>query len=448
MVVVADWTARLKGNLNGLRNYAFLIGGSAGRLILSLAYFVSVANSLTVADFGLFATASATGIVLSRIAGFGFVSPLYRIATVKPQLIGTYTVGLALAFLASLPLVALVGAGFYATFFAGQMSLAAFLAIVVSEILCWRLLEVVVIVNNGLGRFGRGALIVVIGSAVRALAAVAFAAVSDHSLLSWGLFYLAANAAVAVLSVAVFYPACRLRLAPRLYLARWRDSVSVAGAEIIFYLQSELDKLLVLSLGGPHIAGVYAILMRLVDLTALPIRSFSTMIVQKLMKTPQWLASWRIRWSIEAGIAVVSVGGLACLGAFLQVFPNALGRNVAGMAPLILSALLVPAFRNLVEYQSELLYARGRTTVRALVLALVGLLKAGLLVILLQSFDDSGTGWIVGLNGLFLVLWMVSAAAVYTAFDWDPARGSRFWPLGLGAANKISMRRVTEDFSS
>ncbi|KQT69804.1 MULTISPECIES: lipopolysaccharide biosynthesis protein [unclassified Aureimonas] len=434
MVALADWTARLKGNLSGLRSYAFLLGGSAGRLVLSLAYFVSVANGLTVSDFGLFATASATGIVLSRIAGLGFVSPLYRVATVKPQLIGTYTVGLGLAVLASLPLVALAAAGFYLAFFMGQMSLGAFLAIIAAEIFCWRLLEVVVIVNNGIGRFGRGASIVVVGSAVRALAAVAFAAFSDHSLLSWSLAYLAANAAVAALSVALFYPPCRLRFAPRLYLARWRDSVSVAGAEIVFYLQSELDKLLVLSLGGPHIAGIYAIVMRLVDLTALPIRSFSTMIVQKLMKTPQWLDRWRIRWSIEGGIAAVSIAGLAGLGGFLQVFPNALGGNVAGAAPLVLSALLVPAFRNLVEYQSELLYARGRTTVRALVLALVGLIKAGLLFILLQTFDDSGTGWIVGLNGLFLVLWMVSAAATYTAFDWAPSRRLRRRSFGLDPA--------------
>ena len=84
----------------------------------------------------------------------------------------------------------------------------------------------------------------------------------------------------------------------------------------------------------------------------------------------------------------------------------------------MLVALLVPAFRNLVEYQSDLLYARGKTTVRALVLALIGMVKAGLLVMLLASVDDQGTGWIAGLNALFLVLWLVSTAATYIAFDW------------------------------
>jgi hypothetical protein len=76
-----------------------------------------------------------------------------------------------------------------------------------------------------------------------------------------------------------------------------------------------------------------------------------------------------------------------------------------------------------VEYQSELLYARGKTTVRAGVLALVGLIKAGLLVLLLGAADESGTGWIVQLNAVFLVMWLVSGAATYAAFDGGRAAG-------------------------
>ncbi|GGD06308.1 transporter [Aureimonas glaciei] len=418
MLQAGTLMAKLKGNIGLVTAYAHLMGGSLGRLVLSLGYFVCVANALSLADFGRFATASATGVVLSRIAAFGFVSPLYRVATGRPRLVGVYTAGFLAALLASLPLVALVAAGFYAVFFQGEMSILAFAAIVAAEVLCWRVLEVVCIVNNGLGRFGRAAILAISGSAVRTLAALAFALFSDHSLIAWASAYLLANALAMLGAILFFYPRIRLRFAPSLYLARWRDSVSVASAEIIFYLQSELDKLLVLSLGGPHIAGLYAILMRLVDLTAIPVRAFNTMLVQKLMKAPQTLASWRLRVSLEAGIAAVSIAGLAFLGGFLAIFPTALGDNVADAAPLVLLALLVPAFRNLVEFQSELLYARGKTTVRALILALVGVIKAGLLALLLGHFDDRGTAWIAGMNGLFAALWLVSAVATYTAFDW------------------------------
>ncbi|MEX6508521.1 lipopolysaccharide biosynthesis protein [Jiella sp. M17.18] len=421
MPQTAFWIERLKGNLSVIRDYASLLGGSAGRLVLSLAYFVCVANSLSVGDFGLFATASATGVVLSRIAGFGFVSPLYRIATARRRLVGAYTTGFLLALAASLPVVAIAAAGFYYAFFASDMPVPAYVMIVAAEVLCWRTLEVVVIVNNGLGRFLQGAIIVIAGSAFRACAAISFAFFGNDTLTLWAFAYLVANAVAALAAILVYYPRQRLRFTPHLYAARWRDSASVAGAEIIFYLQSELDKLLVLSLGGPQTAGIYAILMRLIDLTALPIRSFNTMIVQKLMRAPQWLATWRMRWGFELGVALVSTAGLAFLGGVLHVFPRALGNNVADAAPLVLVPLLVPAFRNLVEYESELLYARGKTTLRALILAIVGLIKAGLMVVLFRAIPG-GTNWILGLNGLFLTLWIVSAASTYAALDWSRAR--------------------------
>ncbi len=48
---------------------------------------------MTLSEFGLFATASATGLILSRMLAFGFVSPVYRVATVKPRLLGAYLAG-------------------------------------------------------------------------------------------------------------------------------------------------------------------------------------------------------------------------------------------------------------------------------------------------------------------------------------------------------------------
>src|SRR5690606_12367576 len=84
-----------------LRDYLSVISGSAGRLIFSLAYFVILANALSISEFGLFATASAAGVMLSRVLAFGFIAPLYRIATVKPHLIGAYTAGFLLMSAAS-----------------------------------------------------------------------------------------------------------------------------------------------------------------------------------------------------------------------------------------------------------------------------------------------------------------------------------------------------------
>jgi len=397
-----------------LRDYFAAISGAGGRLVFSLLYFVALANTLSLADFGLFATASAAGVMLSRILAFGFISALYRTATIRPNLIGAYTAGFIAMALLSLPVLAAASWLTYLLFFSGQMVLSIFAAVIITEALLWRPFEVVVIVNNGQSRFGRAASLTIFGTVMRAAGAVAFALWPTDSLAAWSGFYIVINAVALIAAIALFYPRQRLRFRPLLYWRRLGDSLYVAGAEILFYLQMEFDKLLVLAIGGPQLAGLYAIVMRLVDLTAIPIRTFSMMLVQRMMRAPDMLKSWRIRGGIEAGIFAVSTGALLSLAVVLHYFPAALGRTVAEAAPLVGLAVCVPGLRNLVEYQAELLFARGQTLVRALNLALLASAKAVLLIFIMMNSADT-VAFIWSLNAMFVALYVVSALLTYSA---------------------------------
>jgi O-antigen/teichoic acid export membrane protein len=397
-----------------IRAYLSMVGGSAGRLVISLVYFVAIANTLSISEFGLFATASACGIMLSRLLAFGFVSPLYRIATVKTRLLGVYTAGFLGGVVLSAPVIALAAWLTHALIFAEQMQLSTFAKIIVAEVLCWRIMEIAVIVSYGTNRFGSGSVLVVVATALKTVAAVLFAWLADATLASWGWYYLAANGVAAVIAILFFYPRVRLRWKPALYIRRWVDAVSVAGAEMLFYVQSELDKVLVLSLGGPETAGIYAIIMRLVDLTALPVRAFLTVLTQKLMRTSAMLNELKNRILLEGVVAAVSTAGLLGMAGFLWLFPTALGKNVAVAAPLLILVVLVPAFRNLIEYHSELLYATGRTVVRMLILASLGAMKALLLAYVL-GFTTDVVIWVELLNAAFLVLYLQSALMTYRA---------------------------------
>lgn len=397
-----------------VRDYLSAISGAGGRLVFSLAYFIALANTLSIAEFGMFATASAAGVMLSRILAFGFISALYRTATIRPNLIGTFTAGFLLLGAVSLPLLAAASWGVYLIFFASTVPLAVFAAIVFAEALLWRPVEVVLIVNNGLGKFGRAAVLSIVTTAFRALGAVLFMLSGQHSVWVWSLFYIGANAASLLLAFGFYYPRQRLRLRTELYLRRLADSIYVAGAEVLFYLQSEFDKLLVLAIGGPHLAGIYAIIMRLVDLTAIPIRTFSMMLVQRMMRAPELLSRLRVKSGIEAGVFLVSTLALAALGIVLHFFPNALGRNVAEAAPLVALAIGVPGLRNLVEYQAELLFARGQTAIRALNLGLLAGLKAVLLTYVLTTIAETPT-LVLSLNVVFLLLYLASALLTYSA---------------------------------
>ncbi|MEL6736376.1 MAG: lipopolysaccharide biosynthesis protein, partial [Pseudomonadota bacterium] len=112
-----------------MHDYASLLSGQVGRLIFSMLYFVTLAKTLSLGEFGLFATASSIGIVLSRLCGLGFLSPLYRIATIRPTLIGVYTAGYITAVLVSLPVILAIAWALHSILYADKLPLAAFLMI-------------------------------------------------------------------------------------------------------------------------------------------------------------------------------------------------------------------------------------------------------------------------------------------------------------------------------
>jgi O-antigen/teichoic acid export membrane protein len=271
---------------------------------------------------------------------------------------------------------------------------------------------VVIIVNNGLARFGVGAFLTIFGTAIRGIAAVGFVFFGDSQLLTWAMLYAAANAFSFLFAALFFYPKVKLRWTPKAYIGRMRDAFSVSAAEVLFYLQMELDKILVLAVGGETTAGLYAIIMRLVDLTALPIRAFNTLLVQLMMKNRGGVSSLKTRILTEGAIAAISTGGLTALVILLNIAPGILGNSIGQASGFLVLVLAVPAFRNLVEYHAELLYAREQTMARAVILGLVGLLKAGLLILLLGLLQDFAER-ALWLNAVFIMLYLLSAFATY-----------------------------------
>ena len=395
-----------------LRSYAALLSGQVGRLVFSLVYFLALMKALTLAEFGLFATAAAIGVTLSRVTAFGFSSPLYRTACVRPRLLGSYLTGYAVALAASLPLCAGVAWGAYALLFSDALPLKVFAAIVFAEVVLWRTSEVLVTVANGQEQFLRGSLVVIAATALRALAAVWLALGATPDLETWSLLYLLANGTVFAGAFVFLLPRVRPRWRPRVWLARWRDALGVAGAELVFYAQSELDRVLVMALGGSALAGLYAIVIRLADFTAIPLRALMTLLIQAIMRgrgEPRSRTFWA---SLEGAIFLVSVAAMAVLAVLAQFAPPEFGGNVTLAAAFLPMAVLLPGFRNLVELHTELLYAFERPLERIFQLLAVGLTKAILLTILLGqvlAFEP----FVLWLNAIFAAAYAMSAAYSY-----------------------------------
>ncbi|HYF53291.1 MAG TPA: hypothetical protein VEA41_03435 [Salinarimonas sp.] len=401
--------------------YLRVLTGSVGRVVLQAVYFYVLVNALSIADYGVFATVLAVGLIMASGGAFGFSGPLFRAATMKRRLLGYYLGGLYVYALASLPGTILLAVAVHALVLAPYVSLAALLALVVSEVFLWRVIDAVDTVNMGSGRYATGAIASLVGSAARTAAAVAFMAWGDRSLDQWALYYLAGNAVAAALCLALLQPRVRLRWSWTLFRARLPQAYSYGVVNLLQTVHLEADKLLILLLTDQKTVGIYALSMRIIDLAAVPVRSFYPIYVQMLMRRRSLRESLSINLRTEAGIAFTMWAAFEVVILILAYRPNILGPNVAAAYPWFAAlAVLAPA-RALMNYHRELFVAANRVSEFIGIVLILLVVRVPLLALLVATTSDMDR-WILPLDALAVVMYAVSAAMTWRLiFGW-PAR--------------------------
>jgi O-antigen/teichoic acid export membrane protein len=233
-----------------------------------------------------------------------------------------------------------------------------------------------------------------------------------HDVETWSIIYLLFNLAGMLLAIVLFQPRIKLRWRLPLFLGRFHEAFMYAIAYSAFVSQNEIDKVVMLSLADQRTVGIYAIASRLIDFTSVPIRTFYVLYSRKLILEGRAGNKIGRSLSVEVMIAVISTIAFAGLLTVLWMWPTLLGRNVATATPLLMVALAVPAFKNLLEYHSELFFVYQRMTIRAVLATSQVALKAGTLALLLICFS-SITQWGLWLNAIYIGLYVLSAAIVY-----------------------------------
>jgi O-antigen/teichoic acid export membrane protein len=393
-------------------NYLQVFAGTGVRLGLQAVYFFILANTLSLHDMGVFASTSATGIMIGCFSGFGFSSFAFRAAAGKRRTLGGYLAVFYVSWLVSLPLcLAAALPGFY-LLFTTSLSLTAFVFIILVESGTWRIVEMIHQVNNGLGRYASASLVISLGTALRTAGAVIFMTSGSHDVETWSVIYLVFNLLAMALAVVVFQPRVKLRWRTPLFIGRLRDALLYSISYCAFISQNEIDKLVMLSLADQRTVGIYAISSRIIDFTSVPIRTFYVLYSRTLIREGRKRNQVGRSLGVEALIALISTVAFAALLAALSIWPNLLGHNVALATQLFGVLLAVPAFKNLLEYHAELFFAYQQLTIRAvLATSMVGL-KAAALALLLICFDGIAE-WGVWINAVYIGLYALSAAVVY-----------------------------------
>ncbi|HXO69000.1 MAG TPA: hypothetical protein VN838_08585 [Bradyrhizobium sp.] len=396
-----------------IANYLQVFAGTGLRLALQAVYFFILANTLSLHDLGAFASTSATGIMIGCFSGLGFSSFAFRAAAGKRRVLGGYLAVFYVSWLVSLPLCLAASLPVFYLLFTTSVSLTTFILIILVETGTWRIVEMIHQVNNGLGRYAQASLVISLGTALRTVGAVAFVASGRHDIETWSAVYVLFNFAAMLLAIIIYQPRVRLRWRASLFLARIRDALMFAVAYCAFISQNEIDKVVMLSLADQRTVGIYAIASRIIDFTSVPIRTFYVLYSRKLILEVRTHNQIARSLGVETMIALISTAGFAGLLAVLSVWPDLLGHNIASATPFLFVVPAVPAFRNLLEYHSELFFAYQRMTIRAVLATSQVALKALALALLLVSLHGIAQ-WGAWLNAVYIGLYALSAVVVYS----------------------------------
>lgn len=403
-----------------LESYCQVLAGTVGRLGLQAVYFFALANTLSLHDMGVFASTSAAGIMLGCFSGLGFSSIVFRAAAGRRRLLGGYLAGFWVAFAASLPAVLLAAVAIHAALFRDSIGLGPYLAVIVVEIAFWRIVEMIHQVNNGLGRYTAASTVIAFASAARTAAAFLFALRGGGGGEDWAVYYFVANGLAMLAVLGAYHPRTRLRWRPALFLGRLREAVLFAVSYFAFVAQSEVDKIIMLTLADERAAGIYAISMRIIDFTTVPFRTFYVLYSRKLIGEGRAVDVVRRGLRVEGAIALFSTLGFLALLWVLGVWPRLLGPNVSTAMTLFGVMAAVPAFKNLLEFHSELFFAYERMVTRAIVSMALVILKAAGIAALIVTFGELDR-WGAWLNPLYGGLYLLSLVVVYRSLA-EPAR--------------------------
>ncbi len=413
LMVQVNGAASADGSMRtALTAYAKVFTGDFGRLLIQVGYFLVLANTLTLSSMGVFAAVLATGLILANFSGLGFGPLAFKLVSAKPRLAGAYMAASYAMLLATLPIVLAVSVPIYLIVFSDRLSYASFLEILICEVLLWRAIEIVIAVNYAKGRYGQAAAAQIVGVLSRAIAVVLFALSGANTVEIWARYYLVFNIVGCALVLLLLQPPARLRLNLALIRGRLRDAMLLGFRNFLMSFQNEIDKVAVLALIDARTAGIYAISIRVLELIAVPIRTFYTLYTRKLVTGGKRAFDAARNLLLEAGVFIIATTGFLILMGMLAVFPNLLGSNVAAAYLLYGTLIFLPAFRCLAELHLVLYFAYGHMATRAAMVGLLGSFRTLLFVTILMLVPNVHD-WGLWFNLMFAGLYVLSAVVAY-----------------------------------
>jgi O-antigen/teichoic acid export membrane protein len=389
------------------RNTAWMIFGQGLRLVIQALYFVEIARSLGVRNYGAFVGVVALVGIVYPFGALGSGNLLVKNVSRDKTLFPTYW-GRALvttAICGSILLLVVLAISHFAL--PPQIPLLLVALVGASDLFG---LNIVTISGQAFQSFDRlnwTAIINVLMSAGRLLGAIILIAIHPHpSPLQWGYIYFTCTATVAVVASIMVsttlggplfrHPLAHLEMREGFYF-------SVGQAAQTIY--NDIDKTMLARLGTLEATGIYGAAYRLTDVSFVPISSLLWASYPNFFRAGNAGISAALKYARPLLLRALAYAVAICavLLVSANLVPRILGPDYAPTAEALRWLAVLPVFKSLHYFLSDTLTGSGYQAVRTSLQAAVAVFNVLINLWLIPAYSWRGAAWSsIASDGLLL----------------------------------------------
>jgi O-antigen/teichoic acid export membrane protein len=400
------------------RNTAWMVLGRGVGLIIQAAYFIEIARSLGVSNYGAFISVVALVGIVWPFASVGGSNLLIKNVSRDKSSFGVYW-GRALATTAAFGSLLTLGVLLLSRFvLPAQIPLLLVALVAASDILA---LNVVTIASQAFQAFERldwtaGLGVLMIGS--RLLGAVVLIAVYPHpSALQWGYSYFCSTATVAVVSSLIAskklgWPKLNWRRPP----AELREGFWFSTSQSAQTIYNDIDKTMLARLGTLDATGIYGAAYRLIDVSFVPVSALLYSAYPNFFRAGADGIGSSLRYAKPLILRALGYSAVVCAGILLCAgwVPYVLGPEYFRIVEALRWLAVLPMLKAVHYFLADTLTGAGYQGVRTFIQAGVGAFNVLINLWLIPAYSWRGAAW-ASIASDALLLCGVAAAVMLLA---------------------------------
>jgi O-antigen/teichoic acid export membrane protein len=255
------------------RNTGWMLLGHGARLIIQAGYFIIIARSLGVQQYGAFAAVTAMVAIFSPFVALGSGSLMIKNVARNRELLDEYFGnGVLMTLMTGLTGVAIVIIICRWTL-PSSIGMAIIVMIALADLVCYRLIFMAAWAFQSVEMLGRTAQLYVLVSAARLIGITVTVAVVPHPTAElWSFVYAGSTALATAISLLRCTALVKsFKLAPHRIKGELLEGLYFSGAESARTIYNDVDKTMLARLSTLDANGIYSAAYRLIDVAFLPV---------------------------------------------------------------------------------------------------------------------------------------------------------------------------------